>query len=136
MKKSDAFPSNSKYFKASEFPDEPMTRQVETVRFEKFDNDGKSTEKPVVYFAKEKCGLVIGPTQWDQIVEATGEDDTDNWKGRQLELFKAATDFRGRTVDCIRIRAPRQGDVAKLPLKQKPTASTKPPPDMGDEIPF
>jgi hypothetical protein len=92
MKKSDAFPTNSKYFKANEFPDEPMALQVEIVRFEDFEHDGKpAQQKPVVYFIGQRCGLVIGLTQWDQIAEATGEDDTDNWKGRHLELFKATT---------------------------------------------
>jgi hypothetical protein len=136
MKKSDAF--NSKYFKAADFPNEPMTLEIETVRFEDFERDGKPVQqKPVVYFVGEKRGLVIGPTQWDQIVDLTGEEDTDGWPGHRLELFRDRTlSPDNREVDCIRFRAPRQSEMTITPPKPKPTASTKPPKDMNDEIPF
>jgi hypothetical protein len=43
--------------------------------------------KPVVYFVGQKSGLVVGPTQWDQIADVTGEEDIDNWRGRSIELY-------------------------------------------------
>src|SRR5262249_1026849 len=105
---SDAYPS--KYFKAADFPDDwSLTVEVEMARMEEFEGDrgkGKS-EKLVVYFRKQKSGLVTGPVVWDQFIEVTGEEDCDDWKGPWVELFRDKTAFGGKTVACIRVRKPK-----------------------------
>jgi hypothetical protein len=133
MRKRDAFPS--RYFKATDFPDTPMVLEIETVRYEKFDTNGKSDgqqEKPVVYFVGQKSGLVIGPTVWDQIAEVTGSDDTKDWPHHHVELYRTKTQFGRDIVDCIRVRAP--GTTAKP--KPKPKKKPDPKPDYNDEVQF
>jgi hypothetical protein len=103
MKKSEAFSSDKKYFAAKDF-NGPMELEIETVRFEKFENDGKSTEKPVVYFRRTQPGLVVGPTVWDQFIDITGEEDTVDWRGHRVELYRTQTTFRGGSVPCLRVR--------------------------------
>jgi hypothetical protein len=67
-------------------------------------NDG--VEKLVVYFKRQKSGLVLGgPTLWDGFIEATGEEDSENWPGHLVELYRDKTNFGGRSVACIRVRA-------------------------------
>jgi hypothetical protein len=121
----------SRYFKASEFSDQPMVLQIETARLEPFEQNGKTVEKVVVYFRGQKSGLVIGPTVWDQIADvavAAGidkfdSDDISKWPNLWTELFKDRTPFQGRMTDCIRVRKP-----ATLP----PKAKKKPRPGRSD----
>lgn len=106
MRKSDAYPS--KYFRATDFADDwTLTVEVETARMEKFQNGrDKDTEKLVVYFRRQKSGLVVGPTLWDQFIEVTGEEDCSDWKGHCVELHRDWTEFQGKDTKCIRVRAP------------------------------
>ena len=82
MRKSDACPT--KYFRAADLPaDWELTAEIEMARIETFegDRDKGDAEKLVVYFRKQKSGLVCGPTIWDQLIEATNEEDSDDWPG-------------------------------------------------------
>jgi hypothetical protein len=126
MKKQDAYPS--RYFRASDFPDEPLVLEIETARMEEFQNGSKTTEKMVTYFRKQKSGLVCGPVLWDQLIEVTGEEDTDNWRGHHVELFRDMTPFQGKLVACIRVRKP--GTPAKA--KRSPPKSGKP--EFNDSV--
>jgi hypothetical protein len=98
-------------------------------RMEEFEGDrgkGKS-EKLVVYFRKQKSGLVTGPVVWDQFIEVTGEEDCDNWKGHWVELFRDKTAFGGKTVACIRVRKPES-------VPQKKAAKKSAPRDSDDDM--
>lgn len=130
MRKADAYPS--KYFRAADLPDGwTLTAEVELARMEKFEGDrGKgATEKLVAYFRRQKSGLVVGPTVWDQFIDVTGEEDCDDWKGHVVELFKTTTPFGRETVPCIRVRKPAE-------TKKKPAAAAKKSPadDFNDDI--
>jgi hypothetical protein len=102
MRKQDAMPT--KYFRASDFSNEPLTLEIEMARMEEFDGDNGTTKKLVVYFRKQRSGLVIGSVVWDQFVLATGEDDSDAWKGHVVELYRTTCQFGAKTVPCLRIR--------------------------------
>jgi hypothetical protein len=112
----------TKYFKAAEFGDEPMQLEIECVRTEDFEgrDGGKPSKKPVVYFKRQKSGLVVGPTAWDAIADATGEDDSANWPGHIVELHKGETMFRGEVVDSIKIRKPNGSRPAQKKTARKP----------------
>src|SRR5437868_15463577 len=129
MKKQEAYPS--KYFKATDFPEEPMVLKVEMTRLEPFDNNGKPTEKLVMYFVGQKSGLVVGPTAWGQIADVTGSDDTEDWPGHWLELYRDKTPFGGKMVDCIRVRKPATAPPKGKAKKPKPD---DPKPDFNDSI--
>ena len=63
MKKGDAYPP--RFNSAATFGSKPRVITIECVRKEPFENDGKKTEKPVMYFKGERSGFVLGPTKWD-----------------------------------------------------------------------
>jgi hypothetical protein len=131
MKRNEAYPS--KYFKAANHADDwEMTAEIELARLEEIGADGKKTEKLVVYFRRVKQGLVCGPTIFDQIADATGEEDSDDWKGHRVKLYRDETNFQGKTVPCIRVRSPGPLPATKKPPKKKPDEK----PDTEDEIPF
>lgn len=45
------------------------------------------TVKPVVYFVEDPRGLVLNTTKFNDLVEAHGTRDADNWVGAGVELF-------------------------------------------------
>jgi hypothetical protein len=134
MKKTDAYPS--KYFKAADYDDDwTMTVEIELARMEEIGGDGKKTEKLVTYFKRVKPGLAVGPTVFDQIADVTGEDDSDDWKGHHVELYRDTTLFQGKDVPCIRVRKPNEPPAKKKPVKKAaPTGGGGT--DLNDEIQF
>jgi len=132
MKKADVFPS--KYLKSDDLQGRPITVTIERAPLETLKSpDGKEQTKIVLYFRGAKKALPLNVTNWDACVDACGDDDTDGWPGKQIELYPAKTQMAGKTVDCVRIRPPAQRELPK----QKPPA-TEPPPvnDMNDVIPW
>ena len=116
MRKTEAYPS--KYFRASDHENGwALTAEIEMARMEKFENGNSPVEKLVVYFRRQRSGLVVGSVVWDQLVAATGEDDSDNWKGKVVELFKTTTPFGSKIVDCIRVRKAEVSTKKPAPKK-------------------
>jgi hypothetical protein len=130
-KRDDIFPS--KYLKAPDLSGKPITVVIATAALETLKSpDGKEQLKTVLTFKGTKKTLPLNMTNFDACVEITGEDDTDNWPGHTIQLYPPTTELAGKVKDCIRIRAPEQGEL-------KTKAAKKPPPagdDMDDAIPF
>ena len=92
-------------------------------------------------FVGAKKVLALNRTNFDAVADATGEDDTDNWPGRQIELYPTKTQLGNKTVDCIRVRPPAQPKPPKLQQASAPPLpvdESNPPPvdDMADDIPW
>lgn len=139
MRKNDAYPS--KYFKAANYPDDwTLTVEVEMTRLEEFEGGDRgkgSAKKLVVYFRKQQSGLVAGPVIWDQFIEATGEDDCDDWKGHRVELYRDYTPFAGKNVPCIRVRKPEMAPPKKKTAKKPASKSgDDEKPDYDDSVEF
>ena len=121
-----AFPS--KFIKSAEVPEEGITLQISSVKVE--DVDGKGAMKPVVYFQKAKKGFVLNVTNSKKIAAVLGTAETDEWVGRSVTLYRSETEYAGETVDCIRVRAAKNG-------KPAPKPEPEPVSDLTDEdIPF
>lgn len=135
-KRDDVFPS--KYLKAADLDGTPLVVTIVSAPLETLKNpEGKEQTKTVLYFRGTKKLLPLNVTNWDAVADIAG-DDSDDWAGHKIELYPAKTEMKGKTVNCIRVRAPEQ---AKPPAKQKPaakkSATAKSHDDeMDDEIPF
>jgi hypothetical protein len=127
MRKHDVMPP--RYYRTAGFPDEPLVQEIELARMEDFDGDNGKTRKLVVYFKKQRSGLVVGSVVFDQLVSATGEDDTDAWPGHVVEIFKTTCQFGAKTVDCLRIRRPTGAAKKSAPKRVAANADT-------EEVPF
>jgi arabinogalactan endo-1,4-beta-galactosidase len=128
MKISSAFPSN--YLKCSDLQDRNVKVLMDRVEMEDLGGD----QKPILYFQGKDKGLVLNKTNSNNIAAAYG-DDTEEWSGREIILYPAMTDFQGKTVPCIRVRAPTAKDRPRPALKVA-NQSEDQPQDMDDEIPF
>jgi len=141
MRISDAFPS--KYLKASDLQDRNINVVIDRAEPEEV---GEGERKPVLYFQGKTKGLVLNKTNSRAIAAAYG-DDTDDWEGRPLVLFPAMVDFRGDTVEAIRVRLPKPKPAA-APTADEPSKPAAPPAgtfdernpppidDFDDDIPF
>ncbi len=67
--------------------------------------DGKNEIKALIQFAEARKKLVLNKTNAMAIAEAHGLE-TDDWVGKQIELYPARVLAFGKEVDAIRVRAP------------------------------
>ncbi len=111
MKKSDIF--SGKSLKAEDIKGRDPIVTIESISTKTFDD--KST-KPVIKFKNAEKELVCNVTNWNAIVEITGEEDSDNWTGKRIRLVVAKVDYQGKRVDGIRVEDPKPRPVAQTPV--------------------
>jgi hypothetical protein len=105
MKMSEAFPG--KYLKAGDLPeDTPVTVRMDRVEMEDVSGKGKKEMKPVLFFIGKEKGVVLNKTNTNTISAAYG-DDSENWHGKPIQIFRTETEYAGERVDCIRMRVPK-----------------------------
>jgi hypothetical protein len=112
MKISSAFPS--KYLKAADLQSRTIKLAIDRVQVEDLGDE----EKPILYFKGKSKGLVLNKTNSD-VLAATLGDETEEWAGKEIELYPDKTHFQGKLVDCLRLRVPGP-----------------PPAEGAEEIPF
>ncbi len=131
-----AFPS--KHLKVADLGGKPVRLKIASV------NEGEKIGddiKPVISFEGTSKTLVLNITNANLIVLALKTKETNDWPGQVIELYPDMTQYQGRLVDCIRVRAPTSRPA---PQQQTAPARPEPPPasetDYGalldDEIPF
>lgn len=126
----------SKYLKADDLL-KPQLMTIERVDEEEVGED----DKLVVYFTEEQRGVVLRPTTIAQVVEAIGEDDTDNWIGHPIVIYNDPNVMFGkRKTGGIRFRKPKGHHVRKV-IKAHPTTHESANPDESanpaiDDLPF
>jgi hypothetical protein len=94
-------------------------------------------EKPVIYFAETRKGLVLNQTNFNTTARICGSDETDDWKGQQIVLTTEPVFFRGTTAPAIRVRAPApraEARTARPAPTQSNTGGYRD--ELNDEIPF
>ena len=107
MKLNDAFPG--KYLRQDDF--EPaMAVTIDRV-VEETMPDGKEKE-PVMYFRDPsrpvdvERGIVLNKTNWTIIMSIAGKDDSDEWPGTRIEVYRDPTiSYGGKITGGIRVRA-------------------------------
>jgi hypothetical protein len=97
MKAADIFPG--KYLRAADIHGKEPIVKIDRVAIETLGDESK----PVLYFHGKEKGVVMNKTNWDAVVELTGEDDSDAWQGAKVRLVVRKVDFKGKRVDSIRI---------------------------------
>ncbi len=124
MKISSAFPSP--YLKASDLNGKPWDVKIRTVGMEELGQGSDKQSKPVLYIDGAQKGLALNKTNAITIVNSYG-DDTGDWTGKDIQVVPATTEFKGDTVDCIRVR---------IPPETQPDAAPMADGEIDDEIPF
>jgi hypothetical protein len=129
--------TKSKYLRAADIGDEPLSYTIRNVTEETMQNNGE--DKLVVYFREISEGLVLNKTNERRLAEDLG-DETAAWTGRRVTLDTIEVDFRGDLVRSIRARGNGQGAPAKPATKAAAMKAARqaqqPLDDLDDEIPF
>lgn len=126
MKVSDAFPS--KYLSAPDLNGGNARVVMQNVEIEKIGDD----TKPVLYFKGKQKGLALNKTNSKTIADVYG-DEMDDWAGQEIILFPVMTDFQGKQVEAIRVRAPQPKDNPRPAARSAARPSSA---DMGrDDLP-
>jgi hypothetical protein len=133
MKQDQVFPS--KYLKAGDLPDEGSQQfTIEKIDIEEIGRD--KDKKPIIFFDEIHKGLVCNKTNWKTISRLTGSDDSDDWIGTKINLYRAEVEFQGEMVESIRVKM--KADKVETGKPHKPVPITQPssvdPND--DETPF
>lgn len=117
MKASDIFKGKS--LKAEDLAGREPIVTIESVSLQTFDDN---TTKPIIKFRGQEKQLVCNKTNWNAIVDITGEDDSDAWAGHKIRLVVAKVDFQGKRVPAIRVEdtKPRQQHVEREPGDESP----------------
>lgn len=119
----EAFPS--KFLSAADLMGNTVRVQINNVIFEDVGRGADMRRKPVVYFFNKSKGLALNKTNANMIAAAYG-NETENWRGAEVELFPTVVDFQGRSVDAIRVRVPPRS--ARPAEQMPPSAPVNAPP--------
>ena len=60
-------------------------------------------ERPVLMFKEFKKGLVLKPSIVSVLIWLHG-DETDDWVGKQIQLYNELVTFKGKTAPAVRLR--------------------------------
>ena len=132
-KRNEIFPS--KYVKSGDLRGKPLVEEIEWAPTETLGNGSEAERKTVLHFRGGTKPLPLNMTNWDAVAAIAG-DDTDDWPRHLLELYPTTTELKGKVVDCIRIRAPRQKEQKAKAAPEVPANNEDKDDDMDDDIPF
>ena len=136
----EEFPS--KYLKSADLQGHAVKVTIKDVQSAPIGND----RKLIMYFTGKDKGMVLNKTNARTIGDIFG-DDTDDWRGKAVELFAMKVDFQGRMVDGLRVRvlpAARQSASIAPNARDRGMATQAPHAELDerqrqeldDEIPF
>src|SRR5262249_36041042 len=95
------------YIKAADLGGKPRVVTIKSTAVEALNNpNGQGQqEKLLISFDKQPKRLVCNVTNFNSIAELHGEE-TDDWKGKRIELYPTKAAMGGKLFDAIRVRAP------------------------------
>lgn len=95
----------SKVFGNTYMSAEHVTPQGDTYTIAAVVEEAVGTDqRHVIYFDDCDMGLPLNKTNALAIAELHG-DETNEWRGKQITLYRSSTFFQGRNTPCIRARA-------------------------------
>ena len=98
--------SRSRYLRTSDLQGRDVAATIAGVEREQV---GVEREEVWVLHFVDCKPLIINETNLATLGEVVG-DETDHWKGRRVSLYPTTTNYKGRTVPCIRVRDRQPAD--------------------------
>lgn len=94
--------SESQYLSAKDIGNEILTLKIRNVAMEIM-SDENETEKMAISFEGFEKMLVLNKTNATELAE-TISDDTSEWIGKEIDLFVANVQYKGRREKGVRVR--------------------------------
>jgi len=127
----EAFPSP--YLAASDFP-QPQILTVDVVQKKYIQGGANPGEKYICFFSGVVKGMILNKTNWRALARTSGIDQSDAWRGVQIEACADTVLMKGEVTPCIRLRTPtRQPPLAATPPSVSPRRGTIPKEEAEDE---
>jgi hypothetical protein len=127
------------HFKGEEMDDKPLLLTIDQVDCKEFSSDGgPAKEKLVMAFKETDQTMVVNMTN-AQIIAGLYGDETDDWVGEKIVVFKGRTRFGSKMVDCVSVRGPRPAanagalNPAAQPPRRRPEPLTQQDVDAPDD---
>ena len=134
-KKAELFPSE--FYNSNDVRSGPILLTISHIRSEPVGNGTNTSDKCVAHFREANSKkLVVTSTKFYAIAMIAKSDETDDWPGVQIVLELGQTNYQGKLVDAITIRAPRRPNKS---VGQTVPPITCPPtiePELDGEISF
>lgn len=93
-----------KYIAGDSLVGKSVSMTIDRVVMEEIEGQGgKKEDKPVLYFAESKKGMVLNKTNAKRIGKLFGAE-TDDWKGKAIELYAESVKAFGETHNAVRVR--------------------------------
>ena len=89
----------SKFLRCSDLNNKPLRVTIKSLKRE----DVVGEQKVIMSFTNGTNQLILNKTNARAIAKELG-DETKTWPGKEIVLIPAVVDFKGDTVDAIRIR--------------------------------
>lgn len=113
MRVSDFYAGN--FYTSDDFDKDGRDLEIDSVELEKVGQD----EKLTIHFTGDDGLLALNKTNALTISEAFG-DDTDDWHGNVITIYRDQTMFGGKRVPCLRVKASANGiRNAEVKAKEK-----------------
>lgn len=112
----------SKYLKKEDVSP-PVIVTISGLTHENLAKDGEAPEmKYILQFSENLKPMVLNLTNGKLIAIVTGQEDTDNWVGKQITLWNDPTvSFGDKMTGGIRVQLPQAAAVA-APMSENPAA--------------
>jgi len=97
----------SRFLKGEEIADkEEMHLKIKDVKKEQYHSPktNKKEQTLVVYFEGATKGVALGKQRAYDLKDATGSDDTDEWKGKAVTIYTEKKNAFGKIHDVIRFK--------------------------------
>ncbi len=108
-----AFPS--KYLKAHDLLGKTVRLKIAGITVEKLGED----LRPIISFSGTDKTLVVNKTNANRISAVYGRE-TDDWIGKDIEVYPDQVEFQGRMVEAIRVRVPAKPPQSKAVVQSVP----------------
>lgn len=93
--------------------------------------DGKTSQKPVLYFKENVPKMIMNITNGNTISSIYGSHP-DNWIGKKIQLYSASVKAFGKTQDALRIRDFKPKEDIDVGLYKKELASATTLKELGE----
>jgi len=125
VKVSEMFPG--RYLSGDDLQGQPMTVTIARIGQEEMRPGGAApVKKWVVWFQGEQKAVILGLTLAEQIAEAVGSDDTNDWPGRRVTLYPLPLTVAGESRVAIRARAANGATAAPVQSGASTVQLTRP----------
>jgi len=100
---SKMYETESKFLKADDLKGRAVKVKIKDSKVEAMTQDPNGDQKLVIYFDGKEKGVALNQTNYKILAGDFGHD-SDDWNGKEIELFSMMVDYQGKMVPALRLR--------------------------------